>query len=51
VPRTELTDESKTGKIGSFQIKELPDGKLGKIPILKTMFSKYTTIDLMVEDS
>jgi len=30
------------GKVGTFQIKELPEGLLGKILILRTMFSEYT---------
>ena len=50
VPKTELVDETKRGKIGSYGIQELPDGKIRDIPILKTMFSKYTNIDLFVSN-
>jgi len=34
------------GKVGTFQIKELPKGKLGEIPILKDMFAKTTNFDV-----
>ena len=56
VPKTELADQSKAGKIGSYQIQVLPEGKLfGKplkeIPILRSLLAKYTTIDLIVKES
>ncbi|MGD0071396.1 MAG: hypothetical protein ABSB71_07970 [Candidatus Bathyarchaeia archaeon] len=56
VPKTELSDPNKKGKIGSYQIQVLPTGKifgkpLKEIPILRSMLSKYTTIDLVVQES
>jgi len=36
LPRTELLDSCKIGKIGTFQIKIPPNGKLNNIPILRT---------------
>ena len=48
VPREHLVDNVKPGKIGSYQIKKTPNGKVGKIPILRAMFSSYTNIDLLV---
>jgi hypothetical protein len=50
IPKTMLVNEHKTGKIGSYQIKELLSGKARGVPILRTMVSKFTTIDLVVDD-
>jgi hypothetical protein len=36
------------GKAGQFIIQDLPEGLLGKIPVLRTMFSQYTTLDVLV---
>jgi len=36
------------GRAGQFIIQDLPEGLLGKIPVLRTMFSKYTTVDVIV---
>ncbi len=36
------------GKVGTFQVKQLPKGRLGEIPILRTMFSKYSTFDVVL---
>jgi hypothetical protein len=35
------------GKIGTFVIKTEPTGLLGRIPILKTIFTKYQTLDVV----
>jgi len=35
------------GKVGTFQIKELPKGLLGKIPVIRTLASKYTHITVV----
>ena len=49
VPREYLVGNPKAGKkLGSYQIQEPPKGKIGKIPVLKTMFSSFATIDLFV---
>ena len=49
VPKEYLVGNPKAGKkLGSYQIQSKPNGKLGKIPVLKTMFSSFTTIDLFV---
>lgn len=32
------------GKVGIFQIKSLPSGKIGKIPIIRDMFAEYTSL-------
>lgn len=50
IPKKMLADEKKIGKIGSYQIKEQPNGKAKGIPVLRTMLSKFTTIDLVVEE-
>ena len=34
------------GKIGTFQIKTLPTGRLGKIPIIRDMFADYTSLNV-----
>ena len=34
------------GKVGTFGIQELPEGFWGKVPIIRTMLSKYTNIDI-----
>ena len=50
IPKKDLIGDWKTGqKIGTFQIQKKPNGKLGNTPILKTMFSTYITIKLIVE--
>ena len=35
------------GKVGTFQIKSLPSGKIGKIPILRTSFADYTNLNVV----
>ena len=49
IPKSELIDQNKVGKIGTYMIKQLRSGKMHDVPILKSMFSKYTTIELVVE--
>jgi hypothetical protein len=36
------------GKVGAFQIQEKPSGVIGKIPVLRTMFSKFTNLDVVL---
>lgn len=36
------------GKVGTFQIRQLPAGRISEIPVLRTMLSKYTTVDVYV---
>jgi hypothetical protein len=49
VPKEYLTCNLETGKkIKTYQIKTEPKGRLGKIPIVKDMFSNYTEIVLVV---
>ncbi|MCJ7634594.1 hypothetical protein MUP77_19655 [Candidatus Bathyarchaeota archaeon] len=36
------------GSIGKFQIKETPSGFLGKIPIIRSMLSRYTDISVVL---
>ncbi len=34
------------GKVGKFIIQESPSGKVSKIPVIRTMFSKFTELDV-----
>jgi len=34
------------GKVGTFQIKQTPEGIIGKIPIIRSMLSQYTTLNV-----
>jgi hypothetical protein len=49
IPKKLLTDENKTGKLGSYQIKTKPNGKAKDIPVLRTMLTKFATVDLIAE--
>ena len=35
------------GKVGVFQVKAVPEGRLGKIPVVRTLFADYTTLDVV----
>lgn len=47
IPQSHLVDGVKVGKFGSYQIKKKPKNLLHKIPLLGTLSSSYTQIDLV----
>lgn len=36
------------GKVGTFQVKETPSGFLGRIPVIRSMLSRYTDISVVL---
>ena len=36
------------GDVGSYQVKQLPKGRIGEVPVLRSMFSKYTDFNVVL---